>query len=136
MQIRNINLYDPELESIPQYNWHRAQRFIILDAGLGSNAADVLKRVNNINTHIANDRKEDAMQEAQNLTLGVFSALQGLDYTSMAFACFVRDIDGVKHPINTDKEVTMLCDELNKANITVLEVQSYLEDLKKKLILQ
>ena len=136
MQIRGITLYEPEIESIPYYNWHRAQRFIILDAGLGSNTADILKRINNINTHLTNERKEDAMQEVQNMTLGVFSALEGIDYESMTFACLVSDINGVHYKIGTDNEVKIVSDMVKATGITILEVQSYLQDLKKKLILQ
>lgn len=136
MKIRGITLHEPDIESFPHYNWHRAQRYIILDAGLGSNVADILKRINNINTHILNDRKEDAMQEVQNTTLGIFSALEGIDYQSMTFACAVRDINGVKYPITTDKEVTELQKDILATGITTFEIQSYLDDLKKKLILQ
>jgi hypothetical protein len=136
MQIRNINLYDPEIESIPHYNWHRAQRYIILDAGLGSSTGDILKRINNINTYILNDRKEDAMQEVQNMTLGVFSALEGIDYSSMILSCLVRDINGVKYEIATDKDVAKVCEAVKATGITTLELQSYIDDLKKKLILQ
>lgn len=136
MQIREINLYDPDIESIPQYNWHRAQRYIILDAGLGSTTADILKRINNASTHILNDRKEDAIQELQNMTLGVFSALEGIDYHSMAFACFVSDINGQKYPIANDNDVIKICKLLGESKLTSFEIRSYLDDLKKKLILQ
>lgn len=136
MQIRNINLYDPDIESIPHYNWQRAQRYIILDAGLGSTTADILKRINNVNTHLINDRKADAMQEVQNMTLGVFSALEGIDYQSMILACFVRDINGIQYPIGNDGEVTKICEALKDTGITSTELQSYIDDLKKKLILQ
>lgn len=136
MQIGEINLYEPEIESIPHFNWHRAQRYIILEAGLGSTAADILKRINNVNTHILNDRKEDAMQEVQNLTLGVFSALEGISYSSMIFACMVRDINGVKYEIGTDADVKKVCEAIKATEITTQELQSYIDDLKKKLILQ
>jgi len=136
MKIKGINLYDPEIESIPYFNWQRAQRYIILEAGLGSTVADILKRSNNVITHLVNDRKDDAIQEQQNMTLGLFSALEGIDYQSMSFACFVRDINGKQYPISTDKEVKDITTELANTGITVLELQSHIQDLKKKLILQ
>lgn len=134
MQIGNINLYDPDIHKIPEYNWQKAQRCLILDSGLGSTVKDLFAHADNIQTYATNDRKEDLVNELTNFKMSLYSAIEGINYTSMTFACFVKDIDGVAYPIDTDTDINNLSQLVAGTGITHAQVQDYLNDLKKKLI--
>lgn len=135
MQIGSINLYDPDLHKIPEYNWQKFQRCLILDAGIGSDLNAILNRADTISLCVANERKEDLDNELTNLKLSLYSAVEGINYESMAFACMVEDIAGMKHSIATDTDINTLSKLIAETSITHGELSDYIELVKKKLIL-
>lgn len=134
MQIGNINLYDPDLHKIPEYNWQKFQRCLLMDAGIGSNTMDIIQRADTIATCAANDRKDDLANELVNLKLALYSAAEGIDYQTMAFACLIQDIDGIKYPIATDTDIMNLSKLIAESDIKHADLSDYLSLVKKKLI--
>jgi hypothetical protein len=135
MLIRNINLFDPDIHKIPEYNYQKFQRCLILDAGIGSDTMSVIGHTDTIMTMAVNDRKEDLSNELNNFRLALYSAIEGISYTSMAFACLIIDIDGVKQSIVTDTDINTLSKLIAETGITHEEIADYVDLLKKKLIL-
>jgi len=134
MQIGIINLYDPDLHKIPEYNWQKFQRCLIMDAGIGSTTMDIIKRADMIAQCAANDRKDDLANELVNLKLSLYSTAEGIDYQSMAFACLVEDIGGVKYPIANDADISKLSKIIAESGISHGDMEDYIELVKKKLI--
>lgn len=134
MLIGQINLYDPDLHKIPEYNWQKFQRCLILDAGIGSNTMDIIQRADTIAMLASNERKEDLVNELSNLKLSLYSAAEGIDYESMAFACMVQDIGGVKYSIATDTDINTLSKVIAETQIMHGDLKDYVEQVKKKLI--
>lgn len=134
MQIGTINLYDPDLHKIPEYNWQKFQRCLIMDAGIGSSTMDIISRADTIASCVANDRKEDLANELTNLKLALYSAAEGIDYQSMAFACMVQDIAGVKYPIDNDTDISRLSKLVAESDISHGDLEDYIDLVKKKLI--
>lgn len=135
MLIRNITLFDPDIYKIPEYNWQKFQRCLILDAGIGSTVLEVIGHTDNIMTMASNDRKEDLSNELNNFRLSLYSSIEGISYTSMAFACMVRDIEGEPVSIITDTDINNLSKRIVETGITHGEITDYVDLLKKKLIL-
>lgn len=134
MLIRNITLFDPDIYKIPEYNWQKFQRCLILDAGIGSETKDVIAHTDSIMSAAANDRKEDLSNELNNLRLSLYSAMESISYTSMAFACMVQSIDGETHSIVTDTDINDLSKRIAETEITHGEIADYVDLLKKKLM--
>ena len=134
MQIGAINLYDPDLHKIPEYNWQKFQRCMLLDAGIGSTTQDVIKRADTIATMAVNERKEDLDNELTSLKLSLYSALEGINYDTMAFACLVIDIAGKTYPIVTDTDIRDLSTVIGETEILHSEIDEYVQLLKKKLM--
>jgi 3-dehydroquinate synthase class II len=134
MQIGTINLYDPDIHHIPENNYQKFQRCLILDSGIGSTVADILKRADNIAIHSANDRKEDLANELSNLKLALYSGIEGISYDTMSFACLVKDVDGVVYPIKTDEDIRRLSEIIKETDISHEEIENYISEVKKKLI--
>lgn len=135
MLIRNITLFDPDIYKIPEYNWQKFQRCLILDAGIGSETKDVIAHTDSIMSAAANDRKEDLSNELNNFRLALYSVMESISYTSMAFACMVQNIDGETVSIVTDTDINELSKRIAETGITRGEIAGYVDTLKKKLIL-
>lgn len=135
MQIRDINLFDPDIHKIPEYNWQKFQRCLILDSGIGSDTLSVISHTDSIISLAAEDRKEDLSNELNNFRLSLYSAMEGISYTSMAFACMVQDIAGESVSIVTDTDINNLSKRIAETGITHGEIADYVDLLKKKLIL-
>lgn len=133
MLIKGIELYNPDT-SIPYFNYQRLQRFLVLGAGIGNTTDDVLSRLSNIQTYAANERPEDVITEVDNFMLAIYSALEGLSYDTMAFACMVKSIDGVVVDIATDNGVKLVSEQILAKGVTEADVSEYLALLKKKLM--
>lgn len=134
MIIRNITLFDPDIYKIPEYNWQKFQRCLILDAGIGSTVLEVIGHTDAIMNAAANDRKEDLSNELNNFRLSIYSAIEGINYSSMAFACMVQTIDGEAVSIVTDTDINELAKRITETGITHGEIADYVNLLKKKLM--
>lgn len=134
MLIRGINLYDPDVYKIPEYNWQKFQRCLMMEAGIGSTTSDIIRRADMIATAVDNERKDDLANELMNLKLAMFSTAEGINYQSMAFACMVQDIDGQTYSIKTDADINTLSNVITETGVTHGEVEDYIESVKKKLI--
>lgn len=134
MQIGKINLYEPDIHKIPEYNWQKFQRCLLLDAGIGSTTMDIIKRADSIAMASVNERKDDLANELANLKFALYSAAEGMDHGSMAFACLVIDINGQKYPIDNDSDISALSKIVVDTDITHGDLTDYIELVKKKLI--
>jgi len=133
MTIRNIELYPPDIQTIPYFNYQKFQKYLILSSGLGSDTNAVVNRVANLQTLAAEERFEDIQIESGNLVLAIYSVIEGLSYESMAFACMVKSIDGKVFNIASDEAVRELSSTVVATGITQAEVQEYIDLLKKKI---
>lgn len=130
MQINNLEFYAPDIRLIPYYNYAKFQKYLLLDAGLGNDLASVLQRVNTLQLFMQEGRDEDAQIEAGNLKLSLYSAIEGISWTSFALACLVK---GVK--LDTDEQVAGIAKQITD-NTTEAELTDYLDELKKKIDFQ
>lgn len=94
----------------------------------------IIQRADTIALVAANDRKEDLANELSNLKLALYSAAESIDYDSMAFACMVQDIGGVKYSIATDADINTLSKIIADTGIMHGDLKDYVDQVKKKLI--
>jgi hypothetical protein len=127
MLIHNTNFYDPDIQNIPEYNWQKFQKCLIMEAGIGSDMESILKRIDNVATFA--DRPEDLRNELNALKLAMFSCMSEISFDTMAMACMV-----IGERIDTDTAIKEASARLIATGITHTDITDYVETFKKKLI--
>jgi hypothetical protein len=123
-----INIYS-SIKELPIDVRKRFDQYSIQDAGIGNSIADVDQHLEKVFTFVANDKKEDAMEELTNMRLGIFSALSGINFKSLSFACLVADNND-----HSDEGLTNLVSRLSDDGLTDGMVTDILDEVKKNLI--
>jgi len=110
------------------------QKWILHDSGIGSDMESVDKRLANVLVFATNAKFEEMKGEVLNLRYTLFSMLQGIDYKSRAFACFVSKINGEQVNDISDDGLKETARKLGELQFTFEEIDSWFEEVKKKLI--
>lgn len=114
-------------------------KYLIRDAGIGSDYNDVFKRFSKLHNFIDNDKKEHSLRELNNLYQTFFLIIAGLSPKHFAFAINVSSIKFPGIPEKTQKDYSEnslqeTIDNLDAAGVTQGDIEEWLEDVKKKLI--
>lgn len=111
---RTIKLYD-SIDEMPIENFQRYNKYIIIDAGLGSDIDSVDEHIVQIAKLINSGDKKKAMQELQNMRQNMHMIVSGISPRYMAFAALIYSIDGKKVESQSDTSLQELLSDLNKA---------------------
>lgn len=107
-------------------------KLLIQEVGFGGTFDDVRTKLANLSYHLERKNNEEAKLELSNLFFSIYSNIEKIDVKSRVFLCFVKSINEVEF-INPEDE-TEVANALQKlSSLTVGDVQSVIEDLKKKL---
>lgn len=127
---RTIKLYD-SIDEMPIENFQRYNKYIIIDAGLGSDIDSVDEHIVQIAKLINSGDKKKAMQELQNMRQNMHMIVSGISPRYMAFAALIYSIDGKKVESQSDTSLQELLSDLKKVEHgSIIET---LFRLKKKL---
>lgn len=127
---RTIKLYD-SIDELPIENFQRYNKYIIVDAGLGSDIDSVDEHIVQLGKLINAGDKQKAMQELQNMRQNMHMIVSGISPRYMAFAALIRSIDNKKIESQSDTSLQELLQDLKDAkHSTILDM---LLELKKKL---
>ena len=125
-----LKIYDA-IEELPIVRYHKFNKFVLIDAHIGSSIQEFDMHLEKTSRYIANGKLDLAGKELQNLRQNVFFIQNELSPQLMSLAVLVYSID--------DKEVGPPTDE-NLAGVTkffeglsVKEFQSIYSEVKKKL---
>lgn len=110
------------------------QKWILHDSGIGSDMESIDKRLTNVLVFATNGKTEEMKGEILNLRYTFFSMLQGIDYKSRAFACFIARVNGEEMNDISDDGLRATAAKLGELQFTFDEIDSWFEDVKKKLI--
>lgn len=125
-----LELYD-SVDEMPIANFQKYNRFMLLDAGIGSDIDSVDKHIAKVAKLLSRDSKADAVQELQNLRQNLYMIISDISPRQMAFAALIKSIDG--------KQVFDLSDDNLKSILAGLSRMRYgklaelLFAIKKKL---
>lgn len=126
---RTIKLYD-SIDEMPIENFQKYNKYIIIDAGLGSDIDSVDEHIVQLAKLINSDDKKKAMQELQNMRQNMHMIVSGISPRYMAFAALIYSIDGKKVESQSDTSLQELLSDLKKAeHNSIIET---LFQLKKK----
>lgn len=123
-----IKLYD-SIDEMPITNFQKYNKYILLDAGLGSDVNSVDEHIVNLAKLIKTDMAK-AQQELQNLRQNMHMIVSGISPKYMAFAALIQSIDNKPLDNLSDdylKEVISSIKEIKHSTIA-----SFLMWVKKK----
>ena len=122
---REIVLYE-SIDEMPILNFQKYNKYLLIDAGIGSNIDDIDQHIIKIAKYIKSD-KDKALQELQNMRQNLFMISSSISPKYLAFAALVHSVDG--------KVVTDLSDSNLKAILEDIQTvkHSWLVDLVSKI---
>lgn len=124
-----LKMYD-SIEELPILNFQKFNRYMLLDAGIGSDLEDIDVHIEKIAKYINTDKKL-AIQELMNLRQSLYFVSQGVDVKHLAFVTLIAEINGKKLYDLSDDNVKAISEKLNLVKRSFL--MDLLVSLKKKL---
>lgn len=125
---KKLVMYD-SIDELPIVNFQKYNKFLLIDAGIGSDVNDIDQHISKIAKYIKSD-KSLAMQELQNMRQNMYMISSGISPKYLAFAALIYSID--------DNRVEDLSDENLKAILESLRTVKHswlinkLTEIKKK----
>ena len=125
-----IKLYD-SVDELPIGAYQRYNKFLLIDAGIGSSVDDFDAHIVKLAKLIGNNEREKAMQELQNMRQNLFMVNSKVSPKYLAFAALVYSIDGKKIEAVSDDDYSELLAKIQEMPHSLLT--KTLDWLKKKL---
>lgn len=124
-----VEMYDG-IEELPVVRFHKYQKFLLVDAGIGGDMAAFDQRVEKARRFMLSGKTEQAVKEFENLRQCVFFIQQEITPRHRAFAALVTKVDG--HEIgNGDDALAGVLEML--ADVKETEIAAQLDAVKKKI---
>ena len=128
--IHTVELYD-EIDELSITRFHKYQKYLLIDSGIGSTMADFDKRIEKMRRFCILKDTDNAQKEMENLRQCVYMIQNGLSPQHLAFATLVIAVDGVQCTDITDdglqKTLALLADA------PVGDLTGNLDSVKKKI---
>ncbi len=127
-----IEYYDGDILELPVVRFNVFQRFLLIDAGIGSTVEDADRHAARIQTYIENKLYEKAAIEAQNLRQNVRYVMECITPKDLAFCALVYSVNGKAHTDLSDEGNSALRDRLHK-NLSRRWLDRMIDGVKKKV---
>ena len=125
-----IKLYD-SVDELPIGAYQRYNKFLLIDAGIGSSIDDFDAHIVKLARLIGNNEREKAVQELRNMRRNLYMINANISPKYMAFAALVYSIDGQKIEAVSDDDYSALLTRIQEMPHSLLT--KTLDWLKKKL---
>lgn len=120
-----------DIDELPIVNFQKYNKYIMLDAGLGSDIDSIDQHIINIAKLVNNNDKKKAMQELQNLRQNMYFVVNEISPKYMAFAALVHSINGEVVKDLSDESLKNIISRIQDAKHSkILDIMLW---LKKKL---
>lgn len=125
-----VEFYDT-IEELPIVRFHKYQKLLLVDAGVGSDIAAFDQRIEKTRRFLMAGKPEQAQQELENMRQCVFLIQSGVNPKHRAFAALVTKIDGQDCTDIGDDALAAITEKLN--DVPESELTAQLEAVKKKI---
>ena len=125
-----VEFYDT-IEELPIVRFHKYQKLLLVDAGIGSDIAAFDQRIEKTRRFLMAGKTEQAQQELENMRQCVFLIQSGVNPKHRAFAALVTKIDGQDCTDIGDDALAAITEKLN--DVPESELTAQLEAVKKKI---
>ncbi len=123
--------YFDTIEELPIVRFHKYQKLLLVDAGIGSDIASFDQRIEKARRFLAAGKPEQAQQELENLRQCVYLIQTEMSPRHRAFAALVTKIDGKDCTDISDEALQNVTDLLSDA--PEKETTAQLDAVKKKI---
>ena len=89
---KTIEFYD-DIENLPVTRFHKYNKMLLVDAGIGSDIADFDRHISRIAAFLAKNDNKQAITELENIRQNVYFIQSGVSPRNLAFAVLVKSID-------------------------------------------
>lgn len=124
-----VELYD-SIEDLPVRRFHKYNKMVLLDAGLGSNISDFDRHAERLTRYVYTGKADEARRELDNMRMGVYLVQSEVSPRYMSFAVLVKSIDGEPCEDLSDDGLRRVVDMC--ANIPNSIMTAQMEAVKKK----
>jgi hypothetical protein len=126
-----IKFYSSAKEcSIDRYT--EFQKYLLIESGIGSTCEDISRRFQNIDLLITSEKYSEAKTENENAFYALNSVLNGISYTSVAFACLVACIGQEMATDLSEDGLFATAEKIKQSGLTQQDLEDYIDDVKKK----
>lgn len=125
-----IEQYD-SIDELPMARYQKFSKFMLVDAGLGSDIDHFAEHANRIAAFIRADRKEDALKEIRNMVQCVNLICNEVSPAFLAYASLIKSIDGEAFDDLSEDGLLKVKDKL--ADVPFVDLFAKLGEVKKKL---
>jgi hypothetical protein len=125
--------YDGDITELPVTRFYAFQKYLLIDAGIGSTIEDIDRHMQRISVYNEKKMTDKVALEIANLRQSLVFATQAISPGSMAFMPLIYEINGRLHTDITDSGNSALFDRLNK-QASFSQLKKLCEMVKKKWI--
>ena len=125
-----VEYYDT-IEELPIVRFHRYQKLLLIDAGIGSDIAAFDQRIERTRRYLASGSTEKAQQELENMRQCVYMIQNGISPQHRAFAALITKLDGQECNDLSDDALTAITERLK--DVPANEQAAQLDAAKKKI---
>ena len=111
-----VKLYD-SIDELPIKRFHAYNRFLLVDAGIGSDIADFDNHVARCVQYFKDGDAANAGKELDNLRQNVFLVLSQQNLKHLSLACLIKEIDGVEYDDMSQDGLQRVIDMLGDADL-------------------
>ena len=127
---KTIEVYD-DIENLPVTRFHKYNKMLLVDAGIGSDIADFDKHISRIAAFLAKNDNKQAITELENIRQNVYFIQSGVSPRNLAFAVLVKSIDGKPCDDLSDEGLKKIVDMF--ADVPYKDLAASIEAVKKKI---
>jgi len=133
LKTTKIKLYE-SIKELPIERNHELMKLVLQDLGIGSTIDDAVKHFSVFHNLLANNKIEEARQEAKNLHNNIFYIMEGINIKSFCFLAMVAEINGKKIKDFSMEGVQKEVKRLSDSGLKQGQVDDIVEEVKKNLI--
>lgn len=126
---KKVEIYDA-IEDLPILRFHKYNKMLLIDAGIGSDLSDFDKHIEKIIGFLNGKTPEMAVTELENMRQNLYFMQSHISPRCLAFATLVKSIDGKVCNDLSDEGLQKIIQELS--DVSNKEMTAQLEAVKKK----
>lgn len=126
-----LTLYD-SIRELPIHRFSEYNRYLMLDAGIGSNVEDVTNKIGKIQRFRAVKDEESVNKELQNLYQSFIFTIENTTPKMYAFFALVKDINGKPFDDLSKEKLDETIVKIGKQGLTFEKLNGTLLHVKKK----
>lgn len=126
-----VSFYDGDISELPVVRYYAFQKYLLIDAGIGSTIEDIDRHMQRIAIYNEKKMPDKVALEIANLRQSIIFATQGISPGSMAFVPLIHEFNGNLHTDISDSGNKALFDMINKQT-SVATLKKLVDMVKKK----